>query len=211
MSTVEFRKIIFRQGPTLDLPGEPLRLLPAIYHSPLDIAEIAFGNDQGRIFIGPDLSAKLPQSVRVAFPYQNIEIVGENSRDAFANMHGDRLREDDARDHYAAVLDPSASLAPVLVNMNPYVIPVAHTWSQIDYLITDEKRVALRQGRLTVVRTPVATTVTDNARLPRGAGTLPTTAFAEYRLTVNNSGMLVYRSLGLKPVLLWFRRSSGKR
>ncbi len=101
-------QIILRRGPAFDLPGKPIKLSPRQWSEPLDEGELAFASDQGRVFIGIDPTRDLKQSNRLEFPYQNNEIIGENSVDAFAGLHGERMREGDERDYYSAPMYPTA-------------------------------------------------------------------------------------------------------
>lgn len=101
-------QIILRRGPAFDLPGKPIKLFPRQWSEPLDEGELAFASDQGRMFIGTDPAKGLKQSNRLQFPYQNNEIIGENSVDAFADLHGERMREGDERDYYSAPMYPTS-------------------------------------------------------------------------------------------------------
>ena len=115
MPDIEISKIILRRGPAFDLPGKPVKLNPRQWTRPLDEGELAFAEDQGRIFIGADPARHLKQSTRLPFPYQNVEVIGENSVEAFADMHGARMREGDERDYYSAPLFKTTPPASQLV------------------------------------------------------------------------------------------------
>ena len=101
------RQIILRKGSAIDLPGKPRSIEPKVWNSALEEAELAVSQDEGRIFVGPDQNSSVAQLERLSYPYQNIEILGENSIEAFSRMHGDRMREGDNRDYYVSILNPA--------------------------------------------------------------------------------------------------------
>jgi hypothetical protein len=70
MSIIQISKIQLRRGPESDLPSNPT----------LDDGELGFTDDTGRLFIGQSTPTDgQPNFNRVAFPFQNIEILTENS------------------------------------------------------------------------------------------------------------------------------------
>lgn len=97
-------KIILRRGHGIDLPGKPRNIHPKIWNRPLEEAEVAFSNDEGRLFVGANTNMGLPQATRMAYPYQNIEIIGENSAEVFAAIHGQRMKNGDSRDYFTSTL-----------------------------------------------------------------------------------------------------------
>ncbi len=114
------KKIIIRRGSGVDLPGKPRAISPKQWNRSLEEGEMAYSEDDGRIFVGPKVGSNLPQSRRLQYPYQNIEVIGENSVEAFEKMHGDRMREGDNRDYYFTTLvpfitDPSGLIASTII------------------------------------------------------------------------------------------------
>ncbi len=80
MPTIQISKVQLRRGPASDLPGVPVTLLPLTFSAGLDDAEFGFTTDTGRLFIGQDsLTVGMPMFQRTDFPYQNIEVLTENS------------------------------------------------------------------------------------------------------------------------------------
>ncbi len=104
MAEIEYKKIILRRGPAADLPGEPILGDPPTFTTGLDAGEMAFATDEGRLFIGVDPEEGQPTFERTEFPYQNIEILTENSTGAFSSMHSLRMREGGGDDYYKATL-----------------------------------------------------------------------------------------------------------
>lgn len=89
---VQYSKIQIRRGPSADLPGMPTGggSLPT---PGLDIGEFGYTNDLGRLFIGIDPTSGLPQLTRGTFPYDNIEVLTENSNDFLQSDFDARLRD----------------------------------------------------------------------------------------------------------------------
>jgi hypothetical protein len=84
MPTIQISQIILRSGPSVDLPGAPTSLTPLAFGPGLEPGEAAFMTDTGRIYIGHDPSQGQPNFQRAVFPYQNIEVLTENSLDTLA-------------------------------------------------------------------------------------------------------------------------------
>jgi len=72
-------KIQIRRGTELELPGAPISDNPLTFSDCLDVGEIAFTVDNGRMFIGPDKTVGNANFQRSTYPYQNIEILTELS------------------------------------------------------------------------------------------------------------------------------------
>ncbi len=117
------KKIVVKRGQGIDLPGKPTKLSPKAWTKGLEEGEIAFSSDEGRIFVGSDPANNLPQSTRLSYPYRNIEVIGENSREAFARMHGSRMREGDYHDYYfsQAFGDPIEEQPPQPATVSSYL------------------------------------------------------------------------------------------
>jgi hypothetical protein len=82
MPTVSITKIQLRRGLAADLPGLPTSLSPLTFPIGLDEGELGYTTDKGRLFvgIGNDVPiAGMPNYNRSVFPYQNIEVLTENS------------------------------------------------------------------------------------------------------------------------------------
>lgn len=85
--TIEVSKIQLRRGASDDLPGAPTIGNPTQPTTPLDVGEMAFTIDTGQVFIGPELQSGGPSLTRAYFPYQNIEVLTENSRAFLLNLY----------------------------------------------------------------------------------------------------------------------------
>lgn len=87
MAVTQISKIQLRRGLQADLPGSPITLIPPAFSPGLDIAELAFTTDTGRLFIGANPSVGDFTYNRTAFPYQNIEVLTENSTTRLQSIH----------------------------------------------------------------------------------------------------------------------------
>lgn len=142
MADIRTTKIIFLRGKSEELPYT------------LSPGELAFATDEGRLFIGSDPIFGQPQYRRSEFPGQNIEILTENSKELFAKMHGDRLREGGGLDFYDARLEPfqsswTAVRIPVEDDYVDYtLVNVASIACFIDYTVTNNEGIPLRMGNM---------------------------------------------------------------
>lgn len=93
MPVIQISKIQLRRGPQTELPGAPTSLSPLTFADGLDSAEMGFTTDTGRLFIGHEPSVGHANYQRATFPYQNIEVLTENSTDALRAMVGRQMRE----------------------------------------------------------------------------------------------------------------------
>lgn len=79
MAIIQISKIQMRRGYEIDIPGKPLTTSPLTFEPGLDEGEFGFSIDTGRLFIGQSPMQGQPNYRRIDFPYQNIEILTENS------------------------------------------------------------------------------------------------------------------------------------
>lgn len=84
--TIEISKIQLRRGNAEDLPGAPTTGNPTLPTTPLDTGELAFTTDTGQLFVGPSLQDGGPSLTRPYFPFQNIEVLTENSNAYLTNL-----------------------------------------------------------------------------------------------------------------------------
>lgn len=72
-------KVEIRSGLQRELPGTPISLDPLVLSAGLDIGEMGFAKDTARLFIGHAPVISDPNFKRPKFPYENVEILTENS------------------------------------------------------------------------------------------------------------------------------------
>lgn len=92
------KTIITRKGPSDDLPV-------------LDTAELGFGIDQNRLFVGSNIA-------RTSYPYSNNEVLTELSQTLFSQLHGERMRVGTNRDYHLTFLYPSSNAVAGTVETN---------------------------------------------------------------------------------------------
>lgn len=158
MPVIQISKIILRKGLSEELPGAPSSLSPLTYTPGLDVAELAFSTDEGRLFIGHSPEAGNVNFDRVDFPYRNVEVLTEAATATFAEMAGRNERAGGSRNFNEATLSPtSGSWAPVVVprigdpTYNYRLEFGGGTTAIIDYAAyEDATEKPIKTGRLTV-------------------------------------------------------------
>lgn len=114
MSAVtQYSIIILRDDNEADLPGGPITTSPLVFAPGLEPGELCATKDTGRVFLGHEPTVGQPNFRRTAHPYQNIEVLTENSVDRFNAMVGAYRRQEGDESFYYSVLPPSASFTPV--------------------------------------------------------------------------------------------------
>jgi hypothetical protein len=153
-----------------------------VFEAPLDPAELAFSTDTGRLFIGHEPEVGQPNYNRIQFPYQNVEVLTENSEIANARVFDAQYRSAETGYFVSIPMEPNASLDPddwstvmlppplgssintaFRVDLTPGVIAACVTYFVID------GAVPVRHGRLMIshdggVSAPL---LTDEAVVPR--------------------------------------------
>lgn len=127
------KKILFRRGLRDDLPE-------------LQSGEIGIATDYPHVAIGADSRYGSSIANRSVFPYQNVEILTDQSTDLYRNMHMASIRSGNDLNHFTAVLQPDIiNSTTVRVDDVDFVIPVMNKISAfIQYSIVNNKT-----GRMT--------------------------------------------------------------
>jgi hypothetical protein len=172
MPTVSITKIQLRRGLAADLPGLPSSLSPLTFSVGLDEGELGYTTDQGRLFVGigsdtPTIG--MANYNRSAFPYQNIEVLTENSPTsvifgpAFADNQTSFITSvplaQNTTFQHLQVVNAGTGLA------QDFQIDVTGVGAcaKIDYFLFDSSNNPIRQGRLnilwntTLITTPLCT------------------------------------------------------
>jgi len=144
MPTIQISKIQLRRGLASDLPEA------------LDDGEFGFTTDEGRLFIGQDSpTTGMPNFQRVVSPFQNIEVLTENSppevlRPVIADNRTGFLAsvplEITASLITLQTLDIDAVAQDVLLDL-----PVSGVNAMVQYFVFGSDHLATRQGVLNVV------------------------------------------------------------
>ena len=176
MDKSEITKLLLLRGESASLPI-------------LDEAEFAYTRDQGRLFVGQNAYSDILE--RSQFPYQNLEILTENSTQAFATMHGARIKSGLYTDYYDARLYPTSDVwqsIEVMKNgeMTPYrITDISSVMLMINYAIYEASGISVRTGLLRVSHfqhysNPREPVCDDQGNSTRQAGSYdPRTAFQQ--------------------------------
>jgi hypothetical protein len=158
MPLIQISQIILRSGPESDLPGAPTSLNPLTFSNGLEVGEMAFMTDTGRVFVGHNPLTGQPQYNRATFPYRNIEVLTENSTGTLARVVGSAIRDLGNDAFYEARLprhdnDWASVVVPRQGDENyVYRIPLSESVSAtIDYTVWDSQMRPLKIGTLTVM------------------------------------------------------------
>lgn len=157
MPTTQISQIILREGPSIDLPGAPTSLSPLTFAPGLELAEMAFMSDTGRVYIGHDPSQGQPNYNRLIFPWKNIEVLTENSVDTLQAMIGAATKEQgDFAYNTAALPTHITDWENVILPRTGdetyvYRLPVSDgVCATIDYAAYDDAFRPVKMGQLTV-------------------------------------------------------------
>jgi hypothetical protein len=181
MPTIQISQIILRSGPSVDLPGAPTSLTPLAFGPGLEPGEAAFMTDTGRIYIGHDPSQGQPNFQRAVFPYQNIEVLTENSLDTLQRLIGMATKEEGDFAYHIATLPTHTSDWEYVVVPRPgdedyiYRLPFSDgVCATIDYAAYDADFKPVKMGTLTIryFTGEGEPTICDEATVKRKTGLL---------------------------------------
>jgi hypothetical protein len=157
--SVSITKIQLRRGPATDLPGIPISMAPLEFTAGLDEGELGYTTNNGRLFVGMGTTSPvlgMPNYNRTAFPYQNIEVLTENSPpNVFSNAISDNQTG-----YIQSVILASTTSFLNLQMINPstglaqdFLIDVSGVGAgaNVDYFMFDTSNNPIRQGRLTIL------------------------------------------------------------
>lgn len=142
-------KIQLRRGPEVDLPGQPLLLEPDSFSKALDEGELAFTTDSGRLFIGHKPVIGQRNHNRAKYPYQNIEILTENSP---PDVLGGVFRTQ-TKTHYHQATIPPGGPHQVMVQGRPFRLLNLAFVGEIQYGFLTADGLGKRVGTLRMVHT----------------------------------------------------------
>lgn len=148
MTVMQASKIQMRRGPEIDLPGAPSSISPLVFEQGLDIGELGYGTDTGRLFVGFNPSVGSPLYNRITFPYRNVEVLTELSTDALGRHFNVSSREIGAGAYNRSTLQPNTDWAPVMVDrssvMRAYQFDGATLAAVVELFIFDDDLTPLR-------------------------------------------------------------------
>lgn len=105
-------KVQLRRGLQVELPGKPISTSPLRLAPGLDLAEMGFAEDTGRLFIGHSPRVNDVNYKRGVFPYQNLEVLTENSP-RVEELFNSFVRDQDVNDHFLPTVLPVGFNGPL--------------------------------------------------------------------------------------------------
>lgn len=217
VAITELAKIQLRSGLSSDLPGAPTSLNPITFSPGLDVGEMALCYDNGRIFIGQAAYVGSPNYNRVAFPYQNIEVLTEAS--PTLKVISDKAQKENNTGFYNSTLISASNWTDLITTTNGtsslYVFNGATVQAMIDYFAFDSLKNPVRMGTLRIFTIASSTTakVQDDAQSERNSTfTLDETVdYDTIRFNVVQTGSgntlgykIQYMNLTGSPINLYF-------
>jgi hypothetical protein len=100
-------KVQVRRDPQALLPGAPISSSPLAFGPGLDIGELGYGEDTARLFIGHSPQTGNPNFNRTVFPYQNVEVLTENSP-RNGELFSQFVRDQDRNDFFVPTVIPAS-------------------------------------------------------------------------------------------------------
>lgn len=226
--TIEISKIQLRRGESGDLPGAPSPGNPTFPSTPLDTGEIAFTTDTGQLFIGPDLTSAGQTQNRTFFPYQNIEVLTENSTKYLSNLFDYFYRDVRTGFYISSPLTPTTNdqWATLYSNNGTNKLPciisndVNLACVQINYYLYDQNSV-VRTGTLSCIYTGNANppaVVDDYVTYQNTASNVvdPTILYGDIQFSASvvangdvSNVVLQYQNNGTTMPLMYFKLERG--
>lgn len=197
-------KVQVRRGLGYELPGSPISQNPLAFGPGLDIGEIAFTEDDARVFIGHNPVPGDINYQRAVYPYQNVEVLTENSPRNEELFNG-FIQDQDSNDFFTPFSIAAGSAPLAYANtavLNPSVFNGDNISATIEYhAFTPVPSVsAVRQGTLRIMGTGPTITISDDFI---GQSTLTFSvsyASGKYTLLCDNTGSTV--NLFLRRIVL---------
>ena len=110
---VNVEKVQLRRGLEVELPGKPAQLVPLRLTQGLSEGELGMTVDSGRLFLGHSPRQGDVNYERAAFPYQNLEVLTENSPRTRA-LFNEFVRDQENTDYFLPTkLAKNAVLSPI--------------------------------------------------------------------------------------------------
>jgi hypothetical protein len=170
MTTDNVWQLLLRRGPASDLPGTPT----APGQPPttgLAEGELGMTTDTGRLFLGVNPQQGMPNYNRSAFPYNNVEVLTENS--PLTTLFGVAFSDNQLAFYQSLPLQETASFVSLtmtsLADGQPTEVRLDNPFGanvSLFYVIVSSSGQPMRQGTLNVLWNPgfsVPPLCTDNA------------------------------------------------
>jgi len=205
-------KVQVRRDPEALLPGAPVSMDPLSFGPGLDVGELGFSTDTGRVFIGHDPSNGNPNFARPVFPYQNVEVLTENSP-RLHELFGLFLRDQDRNDFFVptAVAVNGNNFAPLLYTEYDGALAVparlrgASVSATIDYHAFQADS-PIKQGTLRIIADAASTQIVDTDNIIKGSSAIDFQVGARQSDSEGYYFELQARNNTASPITLLIRR-----
>ena len=160
-------KVQLRTGLESELPGKPISINPLVLSTGLDIGEIGFASNTARLFIGHSPAISDPNFKRPIFPYENVEILTENSprnRELFNNFVRDQ-DEDAFFVPTTVAVGAMADLTYPVDTLNPSKFDGTTISAIVEYHAFTEDGQPISQGTLRILGTNGTVELRENEKL----------------------------------------------
>jgi hypothetical protein len=187
--------------------------------SSLDVAELAMTTDSGRLFIGHDPTVGNPNFNRTDFPFENVEVLTENSP-RVAELFSQNVRDQDRNDFFYPTVIPASqtSYAPLTYLDYEGGVPTpAHFYggsisAAVDYHAFKADvggPLPVKQGTLRLMGTPTSAQIQDNDNFDLSSNQLQFQLSAQQTDTFGNDYFeLQVRNLTGVDITILIRRVS---
>ena len=161
-------KVEIRSGLQSELPGTPISLDPLVLSAGLDVGEMGFAKDTARLFIGHSPVISDPNFKRSTLPYENVEILTENSprnRELFNDFVRDQ-NEDAFFLPTILAIGPMVDLTYPVDTLNPSKFDGASISAIVEYhAFTDVAGQPVSQGTLRILGSNGTVELNDSEKL----------------------------------------------
>lgn len=215
MTVVQISRIQVRRGPEADLPGAPVDFDAPRFSPALANGELALTTDTGRLFVGHQPMVGQPGHKRITFPYQNTEVLTENSHGLLRRITDAGHRSSGRGSFFEAILDRNTEIRTLYYVPAPgaeeadLIFPGPYLAAAIEYFLFDEQSAKpIGMGRLSMMHDggPAGNaTVWDDQKI-MGQGPSPIVwNVPRAGFGFNASYPVQYRNTGLADLIVRFR------
>lgn len=196
-------KLQVRRGLERELPGSPITITPPTFSAALDEGELGFTTDTARLFVGyvPALTDQNYQ--RTVFPYQNLEILTENSP-RNRELFGESVRDQDATDFFVATTLATGANNPITYPtgvLNPTIMTDTNVSATFEYHAFSAASAPIQQGIVRFSGSGGIVTIVQNEVIGSGLAFDGHFTSPSYFLTCTNSSGAVV-NLYLRRVVI---------
>ena len=160
-------KVEIRSGLQSELPGTPISLDPLVLSAGLDIGEMGFAKDTARLFIGHSPIVSDSNFKRSVFPYENVEVLTENSP-RNRELFNDFVRDQDENSFFVpttVAIGAMADLTYPADTLNPSKFDGTSISAIVEYHAFTQAGQPVSQGTLRILGSDGTVDLSDNEKL----------------------------------------------